>query len=434
MNNRRPLSKRKTARLLVALTILAWATQTLVHQWGFGQDTEPSTAAPNVVGTGEAVGGEKFVSGGPVAATATLELRGEASVYGPDVKLKQICRWSDADRAALAPLADLVIVRMGQSTPFRTISIDEVRQTLHDAGANLGMIDLVGAQSCTVTRSDAQTDPRAALQQWIDSHQSGSGDSPKNSAPQTQPTSAPSAAASEASAGASAIAAGAADDKAVHSLRELLTADICQRLGIAADAIQLSFSPEDEKVLALAEPCFKFDIQPNFVRNLGRVSWDVAIFGDSSSSKSVHIAAMARAWQEQVVVARPLANRQVLSASDFTPRRVLIGTLSEQTLLTLDQCVGQQAAGDLKPGTVMTARMVDPVPLVRTGQLVTVVLSQGSVQIKAVARALEPGAAGQNIKVRNETTRDIFDVVVTGVQEARLGGSSGDAGIASSGN
>ncbi|MGD1278348.1 MAG: flagellar basal body P-ring formation chaperone FlgA [Tepidisphaeraceae bacterium] len=433
MNNRRPLSKRKTARLLVALTILAWATQTLVHQWGFGQETEPSTAAPNVVGTAEAIGGEKFVSGGPVAATATLELRGEASVYGPDVKLKQLCRWSDADGAAFAPLADLVIVRMSQSTPFRTVSVDEVRQTLHDAGANLGVIDLVGAQSCTVTRSDAQTDPRAALQQWIDSHKSGSADSPKNSAPQTQPTSAPSAAASETSAGASRIAAAAPDDKPVHSLRELLTADVCQRLGIAADAIQLSFRPEDEKVLALAEPCFKFDVQPDYVRNLGRVSWDVAIFGDASS-KRINIAAMARAWQEQVVVARPLAARQVLAASDFTPRRVLVGTLPEQTLLSLDQCVGQQAAGDLKPGTVMTCRMVDPVPLVRAGQLVTVVLSQGSVQIKAVARALEAGAVGQNIKVRNETTRDIFDVVVTGVQEARLGGSAGDAGIASSAN
>jgi len=426
VNNRRPLSKRKTAQLLVALTILAWATQTLIHQWGFGQETEPSTAAPNVVPTAEAIGGEKFVSGGPVAATVTLELRSEASVYGPDVKLKQICRWSDADGAAFAPLADLVIVRMNQSTPFRCVSIDEVRQTLHDAGANLGMIDLVGAQTCTVTRSDAQTDPHAALQQWIDSHQSGSAESPKNAAPQTQPTSAPSAA-------ASGTPAGGSDDKPVHCLRELLTTDICQRLCVSADAIQLSFSPEDEKVLALAEPCFKFDIQPERMRNLGRVSWDVAIFHDSTSKK-VNIAALARAWQDEVVVARPLATRQMLQESDFMRRRVLAGTLPDQTLLSLDQCVGQQAAGELKPGTVMTCRMVDPVPLVRTGQLVTIVLTQGSVQIKAVARALEAGAVGQSIKVRNETTKDIFDVVVTGVQEARLGGSADDAGIASSGN
>ena len=36
--NHRPLSMRKKVQLMVALTILAWATQTLFHQWGFGND------------------------------------------------------------------------------------------------------------------------------------------------------------------------------------------------------------------------------------------------------------------------------------------------------------------------------------------------------------------------------------------------------------
>jgi flagella basal body P-ring formation protein FlgA len=114
----------------------------------------------------------------------------------------------------------------------------------------------------------------------------------------------------------------------------------------------------------------------------------------------------------------------MLRAEDFATRRVLTDSLPEQTLLRLDQCVGQQAAGDLKPGAVMMARMVDPVPLVRAGQLVTVTLTQGSVQIRSVGRALEQGSLGQNIKVRNETTRDVFDVTVTGQQEGRLGGES----------
>ena len=38
MNNNNPrLTKRKQVQLLVILTILAWATQTLMHQWGFSQ-------------------------------------------------------------------------------------------------------------------------------------------------------------------------------------------------------------------------------------------------------------------------------------------------------------------------------------------------------------------------------------------------------------
>ena len=36
MNGGRPLGLRKTVQLMVILTILAWATQTLLSQWGYG--------------------------------------------------------------------------------------------------------------------------------------------------------------------------------------------------------------------------------------------------------------------------------------------------------------------------------------------------------------------------------------------------------------
>ena len=35
-NNGRPLPMRKQVQILIALTILAWATQTLFAQWGYG--------------------------------------------------------------------------------------------------------------------------------------------------------------------------------------------------------------------------------------------------------------------------------------------------------------------------------------------------------------------------------------------------------------
>jgi hypothetical protein len=70
--NGRPLSKKKTVQLLVILTIFAWATQTLLHQWGFGQEVAP-TNEPQ----------EKFVPGtARFAAGANLEMRSEATIVG----------------------------------------------------------------------------------------------------------------------------------------------------------------------------------------------------------------------------------------------------------------------------------------------------------------------------------------------------------------
>jgi flagella basal body P-ring formation protein FlgA len=394
----RPLTKRKQAQLLVALTILAWATQTLLHQWAHGQDVTPELSQ-----TPDLPAADKFVPGDADSTPAgTLELRQDATISGGDVLLKQVCRWSDSDAPIFTAIADLKVAHITDGTGTQDFTVDDLRGTLHNAGVNIAMINFSGATSCRVTRSDAQTDPQQTVAQWIDAQQSPAAAKPT-------PT----------------LATSPADgkpDPSFHSLRDLLAQDLGQRLGIAPETLQLSFSPLDDKILALSEPVFKFEIRPSRARALGSVSWDVTICTDSSNKK-ISIAAYARAWENQTIVALPLAARQILSADDFTTNRVLVDALPDHSLLQVDQCAGQQAAQELRPGTVMTGQMVDPVPLVKPGQLVTVTLTRGNVQLRSVARAMEEGSLGQTVKVRIENTRETLDVTVTGPQEARLGDS-----------
>src|SRR5262245_23724050 len=122
-NNGRPLSRRQTVRLMIALTILAWATQTLLKQWGFGAEI----AATQAVAGQPIDSDEKFVPSNPAhGAGATLELRTEATIIGGEVKLRQVCRWADADNALFDPMGDLVLVRLGARAPFRAIGVDEI--------------------------------------------------------------------------------------------------------------------------------------------------------------------------------------------------------------------------------------------------------------------------------------------------------------------
>lgn len=394
MNNNPRLSRRKQIQLLIILTILAWATQTLMHQWGFSQ----------VVDLSELPGGdEKFV---PVAAdstpSGTLELRQDATVAGADVKLKQVCRWSDSDSAVFAPIADTTVLHFAATDSSRTLSVQAISQTLHEAGVNVAMINFAGAGSCSVTRSDAQADPQQTMQQWIETQQPAGtpGTSSHVSSTDVKP------------------------DPTFHTLRELLVADLSQRLNIPADMLQLTFDAQDDKLLTLAEPVFKFDVQPSRARALGNVSWQVTVQTDSASKK-VTIPAVARAWLDQVVVAQPLTAHKVLEASDLTTHRVLVDSMPEEHLLHIDQCVGQEAARDLQPGTVMTTQVVNPVALIKPGQLVTINLRKGTMELRSVARAMEEGSLGQTIRVRNENTRDMLDVTVVGPQEARLGDDGG---------
>ena len=93
---------------------------------------------------------------------------------------------------------------------------------------------------------------------------------------------------------------------------------------------------------------------------------------------------------------------------------------------------GQMSGRDLKSGTILTARLIDPTILVKSGQLVSITLTQGAISAKSVARATEQGTIGQTIRVKNEVTNNTFDVVVTGPQTAKLppSGTAAEPGVA----
>src|SRR4051812_8604649 len=167
-----PAYLRKTIHLMVGLTILAWATQLLFAQWARGSELPAAGGGAGRVQYAqvpvELGGSEKFVPGGERFYTgATLELRGEVNVIGEEVKLKQVCRWTEADKAAFEPVADLVIFRLSRQSPYRTLTVRELRNSLHDAGVNLAVVRFAGATSATVARTDVKFDERTALNEWV---------------------------------------------------------------------------------------------------------------------------------------------------------------------------------------------------------------------------------------------------------------------------
>ena len=170
----RPLGKRKRIQITIGLVILAWATQLLLHQWGYGAEVEPIPAIladPPPKSPAPAAPPERFIPARPSAAGATIELRAEATVFGPEVRLKQICRWSNHDAAVFLPIAELVVLRFDGKAPYKSIGLDELKTTLADAKTNIANIHFAGPLTCTVRRSEAEVDAKDALQQWIDSRQ-----------------------------------------------------------------------------------------------------------------------------------------------------------------------------------------------------------------------------------------------------------------------
>lgn len=362
--NGRPISTRSTVQFVLVLTILAWATQTLFSQWGYGLEQPLSAGAPQPLSP------EKFIPGtARFAAGAAIEFRADAMINGTEVKLRQLCRWSDRDAAIFAPIADLVVLRLTPHVPFRSVSVEEIKSILHDAGVNLAAINFAGAVSCTVGRGDVKFDEGAALEQWIATRQDRVKpvqlEAVQLDAIQSDASPPMTADASPASESISVPPAGP-----FHTLGEALTADLANRLRLSPKSLQMTFNPKDEAVLNLSEPNFRFTIEPRRVRNLGAVAWDVLIVTESGSQK-VFISAAASAWQDQLIIAKPLEPRQIIREEDLIDRRELVDHLEDQSPLKRTQVIGQQATRDLKPGMALTAQMIEAVMHDKTEEFIT---------------------------------------------------------------
>jgi flagella basal body P-ring formation protein FlgA len=413
---------RRNIQLAIILSLLALASQLLRPIRARGEELPQVLIAqlPTELG-----GNEKFVPGGErFYAGATLELRNEVSVIGEEVKLKSVCRWADSDKAAFDPIADLVLTRVSRSSPFRSITTKELRDTLHDAGVNLAVIRFAGATSCTVSRTDVKFDERSALDQWIATRDNAATKPALITPPATQPAknTVPEAVLKVTEAippSTPTTQTIPAEKKTYRNLKDFLVADVVDRLNLAAEQLQFHFNPADDKLLALAEPHFQFAVAAPRNRNLGEITWDVTILADDAKQKTT-VTATVRAWQNQLVVNKPLGYRQILREEDLIDRKTLVDRTPEDPLVTREQVVGQMAGRELKSGTVLTARLIDPTILVKTGQLVSITLTQGAIQAKSVAKAMEQGTLGQTIRVKNEITNNVFDVVVTGPQTAKL--------------
>src|SRR5687767_9311150 len=134
MRTWKPTEQKRVVRDLLIITILAWATQTLLAQWGLAAEGE-----------------EKFVS--PSFSQSTrVQVISSAAVAGIDIRLKDIARWGGADNEAHREAGELVIHRFKDGDDAATIDVRDLKQVLADAGVNLGLVSFSGSLTCKVSR------------------------------------------------------------------------------------------------------------------------------------------------------------------------------------------------------------------------------------------------------------------------------------------
>lgn len=129
--------------------------------------------------------------------------------------------------------------------------------------------------------------------------------------------------------------------------------------------------------------------------------------------------AIADEWRLMPVATKPLKKGEVVKAEDVKLERINGTAAGRDSIEQIGDLVGRSLVKDVGQGEMFRAGAVVVPPVIASGSRVTMIYRQGRLQATAIGTALETGAEGQEIKVRNESSGKVIEarVVEKGIVE-----------------
>lgn len=117
-------------------------------------------------------------------------------------------------------------------------------------------------------------------------------------------------------------------------------------------------------------------------------------------------------WQAVLVATGPLPRGHLLTAADVELAERTLGQQNRGYILDPERAVGFRLKRSLSTGDVVTPGVMVAPPLIEKGQRVTLQARSGALLVQMAGVALEPGLAGDIIRVENsESGRNVEGVV-----------------------
>lgn len=127
-------------------------------------------------------------------------------------------------------------------------------------------------------------------------------------------------------------------------------------------------------------------------------------------------------YEDVVVTSHRLKQNSLINEEDLTLARRKITEFAHQLVPSINDAVGMKTARSLAGGTVLLSQYVKKQPLIKRGDMVTILVTSGSLKITTQGEARGKGAEGELVKVKNLASRRIITarVVDRGVVEVEF--------------
>jgi flagellar basal body P-ring formation protein FlgA len=142
-------------------------------------------------------------------------------------------------------------------------------------------------------------------------------------------------------------------------------------------------------------------VAPERWEGWGNASLALIVRVDEQVRRNLTVQVEVEALTEMVVAARTLERGEVLGESDVALARRDLAHLQGRFCRTKEEVVGLRVKSALRANSPLRGDYLERVPIVKSGQLVTIVAENDVVRITASGRAKGSGALGDSITVQN---------------------------------
>lgn len=147
-------------------------------------------------------------------------------------------------------------------------------------------------------------------------------------------------------------------------------------------------------------------VNPN---RLGRKNFSVEILVNGKSRGQVMLSGDVGIYGQVICAGRSLRRNTILTADDLVIVRRDISMLGSGILNSPEPAIGQKLTTSLQAGNIIYSHLLDSPPLVKRGDLVTIMANANNIQVTAKGEVKRQGAKGELVAVKNlMSRREVF--------------------------
>ncbi len=329
----------------------------------------------------------------------SIRLWPAAVVVEQTVHLADLAEFKNFNSETERLLAGLVVTETPSPGGSRIIHMDLIRSVLVASGTNMAAVTLSGAIQCAITKP---ANPVTTDQTAESALPTGGRRERAGSVSTLQPASHPS------------------------TLRQAVTDYFNAELARYDGRANLVFDRTSEQVLDLSEPAYQFRVRRRSGALLGLIQLEVDVLAGGRTVQTVPLVVRASMMRRVVVARRGINQGATIKPSDVEAIPLSFTRLGKLGIGDAARVIGQRAKRFISAGSLIDPDVLESVPLVTRGQLVTLTSVAGAVKAVTTAKAMGDGLLGETITVRAADNKRVeFDAVVVGPGAVLIG--SGNA-------